>query len=56
MIINGGVDGISDRAYEALLEIYGTNRALFAAAYTHSSKLRHGFRTLANKHRIDPDA
>ena len=50
------VHGISDSAYEALREIYGTDRAVFAAAYTHSSMTRHGLRTLANKHRIDPDA
>ncbi len=50
------VHGISDFAYEALREIYGTDRAVFAAAYTHSSVTLHGLRTLANKHRINPDA
>ena len=48
--------GIGDRAYEALREIYGTDRAVFAAAFTHNSKRKLGFRKLAIKHRLDPDA
>lgn len=46
------VYGITDTCYEALREIYGTDRAVWAAAYTHGKSLR----MLAKRHRINPDA
>lgn len=54
--MTNAVDGITDTAWDALLERFGTARQVFEAASLLQSKPRHGLRVLAIKRGIDPDA
>lgn len=56
------IDGLTDRAYDALVTIYGSDNSLWAAVYAvgeiceyKTDASRRALLSLCSVHRIDPD-